>query len=119
MRRCARSWLPSPASSSSTRCAARAPAPCFRSLRIDGSWRPAIRDALLEASAPRLPPEAHLSAQAHARNLLTRGVIGVRTFRSAIRRNPLLRAQNQLEREQSRASQLDLASRHKSEFLAN
>ena len=88
-------------------------------LMIDDSTRPAVRDALLGGAAPRLPSERHLTAQDHARALLVRGAIGVGTFRNAIRRNPLLRAQNELEREQSRSSRLDLASRHKSEFLAN
>ncbi|HEU4531768.1 MAG TPA: response regulator, partial [Steroidobacteraceae bacterium] len=86
---------------------------------VDESTRAAVRDALLEDRAPALPPGLHVRAQDHARNLLARGTIGVGTFRNAIRRNPLLRAQNLLEREQSRSSRLDLASRHKSEFLAN
>jgi signal transduction histidine kinase len=88
-------------------------------LLVDATTRPALRAALLEGGAPRVPAESHLTAQEHARSLLGRGVIGVGTFRNAIRRNPLLRSQNMLEREQSRASRLDLASRHKSEFLAN
>ena len=86
---------------------------------IDESTRTAVRDALLEDRAPTLPADCHVRAQDHARRLLERGVIGVGTFRNAIRRNPLLRAQNLFEREQSRSSRLDLASRHKSEFLAN
>jgi signal transduction histidine kinase len=88
-------------------------------LLVDDSTRPIVRDALLAGTVPQLPAEHHLTAQDHARGLLGRGAIGVGTFRSAIRRNPLLRAQNLLEREQSRSSRLDLASRHKSEFLAN
>jgi signal transduction histidine kinase len=86
---------------------------------IDESTRTAVRDALLEDTPPILPADCHVRAQDHARRLLERGSIGVGTFRSAIRRNPLLRAQNLLEREQSRSSRLDLASRHKSQFLAN
>jgi signal transduction histidine kinase len=50
---------------------------------------------------------------------VARGALGVNEYRSEIRRNPLLRAQNMIEREQSRSFRLDLASRHKSEFLAN
>jgi signal transduction histidine kinase len=60
-----------------------------------------------------------VTAQEQARQLVAQGVIGVGTYRDAIRRNPLLRAQNMIEREQSRSFRLDLASRHKSEFLAN
>jgi signal transduction histidine kinase len=88
-------------------------------LLIDDATRAVARTALLEGAAPLLPSAHHVTAQDQARSLLARGAIGVGTFRSAIRRNPLLRAQNQLEREQQRSSQLDLASRHKSEFLAN
>ena len=88
-------------------------------LLIDESSRPAVRDALLGGNAPGLPGQWHLTAQEQARGLLARGEIGVGTFRNAIRRNPLLRAQNIIEREQSRSSRLDIASRHKSDFLAN
>jgi signal transduction histidine kinase len=88
-------------------------------LLIGDPSRPAIARALLEGTALRLAPEWHFTAQEHARQLVARGEIGVGTYRDAIRRNPLLRAQNMIEREQSRAFKLDLASRHKSEFLAN
>jgi signal transduction histidine kinase len=88
-------------------------------LLVDEASRPAVRDAMLAGTAPELPRESHLTARDWAQELLLRKAIGIGTYRSAIRRNPLLRAQNMLEREQSRASRLDLASRHKSEFLAN
>jgi signal transduction histidine kinase len=88
-------------------------------LVIGDPSRPAIARALLEGTPLRLAPEWHLTAQEHARQLVARGEIGVGTYRDAIRRNPLLRAQNLIEREQSRAFKLDAASRHKSEFLAN
>ena len=72
-------------------------------LLVDDATRSAVREALAGGTVPELPAEYHLTAQAHARGLLARGAIGVGTFRKAIRRNPLLRAQNELEREQSRS----------------
>ena len=88
-------------------------------LVIDESSRAAVRNAMLAGTAAELPRESHLTAKDWAQELLARKLIGIGTFRNAIRRNPLLRAQNMLEREQSRSSRLDVASRHKSEFLAN
>jgi signal transduction histidine kinase len=88
-------------------------------LLIADATRPAVESALLEGMAPKLGSEWHVTAQDQARRLVAQGVIGVGTYRNAIRRNPLLRAQNMIEREQSRSFRLDIASRHKSEFLAN
>jgi len=88
-------------------------------LLVAPSTRAAVRAALLEGAPLRLPAESHVTAQEHARRLLARGTIGIETYRGEIRRNPLLRSQNMIEREQSRAFKLDVASRHKSEFLAN
>jgi signal transduction histidine kinase len=88
-------------------------------LRVDDAVRPAVTAALLEGSALRLAPEWHLTAQDHGRSLVAGGAVGVGTYGRAIRRNPLLRSQSLLEREQTRSSRLDAASRHKSEFLAN
>jgi signal transduction histidine kinase len=88
-------------------------------LLISPPTRAAVRAALLEGAPLRLAAESHVTAQEHARRLLARGTIGIETYRGEIRRNPLLRAQNMIEREQSRAFKLDVASRHKSEFLAN
>ena len=88
-------------------------------LLVGDSTRPAIRSALLDGTALRLAPDWHVTAQDQARRLLVQAVIGVGTYRDAIRRNPLLRAQNTIEREQSRSFKLDIASKHKSEFLAN
>jgi signal transduction histidine kinase len=88
-------------------------------LLIAPPTRPFVRRALLEGAPLRLASEWHVTAQEHARHLLARGAIGIETYRSEIRGNPLLRAQNMIEREQSRSYKLDVASRHKSEFLAN
>ncbi len=88
-------------------------------LLIGDATRPAIERALLDGTAPELSPEWHVTAQDQARRRVAQGIIGIGTYRNAIRRNPLLRAQNMIEREQSRSFRLDTASRHKSEFLAN
>jgi len=88
-------------------------------LLVGDSTREALESALRDGTSVELAPECHLTAQAFARRLVERGVIGIGTYRDAVRRNPLLRAQNMIEREQSRSFRLDLASRHKSEFLAN
>ena len=88
-------------------------------LFVDDAVRPEVRAALLEGSALRLGPDWHVTAHEQARALVARGAVGVGTYSRAIRRNPLLRSQNLLEREQTRSSRLDAASRHKSEFLAN
>ncbi len=88
-------------------------------LIIADAARPAIERALAEGTALELGPQWHITAQGQAHRLVSQGVMGVGTYRNAVRRNPLLRAQNMLEREQSRSFRLDRASRHKSEFLAN
>jgi signal transduction histidine kinase len=88
-------------------------------LLLDDANRDAVKAALLSGDAPRLPPEWHMTAHDHARRLVAQGVVGVGTYGSAIRRNPLLRARNSITRERARSEKLDSASRHKSEFLAN
>jgi general secretion pathway protein E len=88
-------------------------------LLIADATRPAVRGALLAGTPISLAPEWHVTAQEHARRLVSQGAVGIGTYRQAIRRNPLLRAQNTIEREQTRSFKLDIASRHKSEFLAH
>ena len=88
-------------------------------LLIADSSRPAVERALLDGTPLTVGPEWHVTAQDQARRRVAEGVIGVGTYRNEIRRNPLLRAQNMIEREQSRSFRLDIASKHKSEFLAN
>ena len=88
-------------------------------LLIAEPTRPAVRSALLAGTPVSLAPEWHVTAQEHARRLVSQGLVGIGTYRQAIRRNPLLRAQNTIEREQTRSFKLDIASRHKSEFLAH
>ena len=75
-------------------------------LLIDDFTRPAVKSALLDGTPLRLAPEQHVTAQDQARMLVVEGIIGVGTYRDAIRRNPLLSAQNMIEREQSRSFKL-------------
>jgi signal transduction histidine kinase len=88
-------------------------------LLITGETRATVSAALADGMPLQLEREWHVTAHDHARRLVAEGIVGVGTYRSEIRRNPLLRARNTIEREQSRAFRLDIASRHKSEFLAN
>ena len=75
-------------------------------LLIDDITRPAVKSALLDGTPLRLAPEQHVTAQDQARMLVVEGIVGVGTYRDAIRRNPLLSAQNMIEREQSRSFKL-------------
>jgi DNA-binding CsgD family transcriptional regulator len=53
-----------------------------------------------------MSPGLHISAQGQACELLASGVIGINTYREAIRRNPLLRTQSALERIKIQSSKL-------------
>lgn len=73
---------------------------------IDDTSRPAIRHALLEGEPLVLTANWHVTVQDQARAAVASGLVGIGTYRDTIRRNPLLRAQNTIEREQSNAFKL-------------
>ncbi|MBG9386631.1 adenylate/guanylate cyclase domain-containing protein [Caenimonas aquaedulcis] len=73
---------------------------------ITDAVRPAVSAALNEGTALEGDPGWHLTVHQQARRLLEEGGIGVDVYRDAIRRNPLLRAQNMLERERAHSSRL-------------
>ena len=73
---------------------------------ITDATRPAIRQALQDGTAPQLDGSTHIKVHDQARHLVDQGLIGVGTYRDTIRRNPLLRAQNTLEREQAHSFRL-------------
>ncbi|HSI52640.1 MAG: adenylate/guanylate cyclase domain-containing protein [Ramlibacter sp.] len=62
--------------------------------------------AMNEGTALKGDPLWHLTVHDQARRLIDEGGIAVDSYRDAIRRNPLLRAQNFLEREQAHSSRL-------------
>jgi class 3 adenylate cyclase len=68
--------------------------------------RAQVSGALVEGQA--LPGDSHwhLTVHAQSQRYLGRGAITVTTYRDIVRRNPLLRAQNQLEREQAHSFKL-------------
>ncbi|MFO1310927.1 MAG: adenylate/guanylate cyclase domain-containing protein [Burkholderiales bacterium] len=70
-------------------------------LVLDHDERRALTATLLRDAPLKLRPELHVSMQEHARGLVVRGDIGVLTYRDLIRRNPMLRALNEIEREQA------------------
>jgi DNA-binding CsgD family transcriptional regulator len=65
---------------------------------ITDDVRAMVRGALVQGLSVAMSPDLHIAAQEQARELLRKGVIGINTYRDAIRRNPLLRTQNALER---------------------
>lgn len=73
---------------------------------IGGKERTAVRDALVDGDPAAIDPGFHMAAQDEARAHLARGVIGLGTYRDAIRRNPLLRSQHALQVVQSQAGRL-------------
>jgi class 3 adenylate cyclase len=75
-------------------------------LVVDDSNRRALGEAVDEGAALAPDPASYLTIQQSARALLAEGSIGLRVYRDAIRRNPLLRAQNLLEREQAHSYRL-------------
>ncbi|MEO5672606.1 MAG: adenylate/guanylate cyclase domain-containing protein [Ramlibacter sp.] len=75
-------------------------------LLINDTTRPAIVRALQEGTAPQIGDKDHIKVQDQARDLVDQGRIGVEAYRDTIRRNPLLRAQNTLEREQAHSYRL-------------
>lgn len=64
---------------------------------VTDSARPVIKGALVQGVPVALGSDLHIAAREQARELLGSGVIGVRTYRDAIQRNPLLRTQNALD----------------------
>lgn len=64
---------------------------------IDDRRRDAVRDALVDGDPAAVDPGFHMAAQDRARQYLAQGVVGLNTYREAIRRNPLLRAQHALQ----------------------
>ncbi len=73
---------------------------------IDETSRPAVMHALLEGEPLVLAASWHVTVQDQARAAVAKGLVGIETYRDTIRRNPLLRAQNSIEREQSNAFKL-------------
>lgn len=73
---------------------------------ITDSARPVIRGALVQGVALALGPVDRIPALEQARELLWNGVIGIGTYRDAIQRNPVLRAQHALELVQSQSAKL-------------
>jgi len=69
------------------------------------SRRP-LSAALLRDEPFAPPADTHASMQGHARELLAAGRVGVRTYRDMVRRNPLLRAQGEVHREQDRSRRM-------------
>jgi len=75
-------------------------------LLIDDASRKLCRQAVEDGTPLSVGPTSHITAQDQARSLAGQGLVGINTFRDAILRNPLLRAQNQLERERSTSFRL-------------
>lgn len=73
---------------------------------IDDASRPAVRHALLKSEPLVLGPTWHITVQDQARSAVALGLVGIGTYRDTVRRNPLLRAQNTIEREQSKSFKL-------------
>ena len=64
---------------------------------ITDDARPAIRGALVQGVTVAPGPDLHIAAREEAQALVEAGTIGIRTYRDAIQRNPLLRTQNALD----------------------
>jgi DNA-binding CsgD family transcriptional regulator len=73
---------------------------------IAAAQRDAIKHALVQGLEVEIEREFHLQAQDEARDYLAHGIIGLNTFREAIQRNPLLRAQHALQMAQVQAEKL-------------
>ena len=73
---------------------------------ITDETRAAISKSLQDGSAPQLAASAHVKVHEQAREFVEKGEVSVATYRAAILRNPLLRAQNTLEREQAHSFKL-------------
>jgi class 3 adenylate cyclase len=75
-------------------------------LLIGQANREQVRRAIEQGAGLPADPAWHFPLQAQAQRLLEEGRIGIGTYRDAIRRNPLLRAQNAIEREQAHSGRL-------------
>jgi len=73
---------------------------------ITDSGRPVVRGALVQGVPIALGSDLHIAAREQAEDLVERGVIGVRTYRDAIQRNPLLRMQNALDLVKAQSAKL-------------
>jgi len=73
---------------------------------IDDERRAAVRDALVGGDPAAIDPGFHMAAQDEARKYLAQGVVGLNTYREAIRRNPLLRSQHALQVVEAQAGRL-------------
>jgi class 3 adenylate cyclase len=73
---------------------------------FDGGGRRQLEAVLLRDEVLRLSADFHVPMQELARDCLVQGRIGIQTYRDLVRRNPLLRTRNELEREQARSSRL-------------
>ena len=80
-------------------------AACDVLLITDGN-RQQVSDALSDGKALHAEPLSHITVHEQARCQLAEGGIGVDVYRDAVRRNPLLRAQNNLQREQAHSHRL-------------
>ena len=70
-------------------------------LLIDEVSRTECARALAAGRSPALAPAWHATIHEQALRLVSGGKVGIGTFRDTILRNPLLRAQHQLQRERS------------------
>lgn len=68
--------------------------------------RAEVREALVKGVECHVGPDLHIAAHDEARSHLAQGVIGLNTYREAIQRNPLLRAQHALQVVQAQADKL-------------
>ncbi|MBK6595636.1 MAG: hypothetical protein IPG23_24670 [Burkholderiales bacterium] len=75
-------------------------------LLICDASRAQVGMAMEDGTALKGDPTWHLRVHEQARRLIDEGGVSVDTYRDAVRRNPLLRAQNLLEREQAHSLRL-------------
>jgi DNA-binding CsgD family transcriptional regulator len=73
---------------------------------ITDDARPVIKGALVQGVTIALGPDLHIAARDQAQALVEQGKIGIRTYRDAIQRHPLLRAQNALDLVKTQSAKL-------------
>lgn len=73
---------------------------------VTDAARPVIKGALVHGLTIALGPDLHIAAREQAEELAGRGIIGIKTFRDAIQRNPLLRTQNALDLVKAQSAKL-------------
>jgi len=75
-------------------------------LLIDEEVRPIFAERLRGNILKAIPRPKHIQLHEFARELVKEGMVGIETYRQQIFRNPLLRLQIGIEREQQRSSQI-------------